>query len=1474
MDQLDHEALVHHLGQRDSEEVGWADLLHRQCVLVLGEAQSGKSTELKAKADELSATHDAWFIEVAELAKGPLHLEGADLDRWKQATTPGWFFLDSVDEADLQNLRLRDALAHLRNTLGEAWRRARVVVSCRGTDWNPKVQTKVLKEFFPDIQSDRQDPQRDESAENADDVAPEGTSASVSADPHATAITVVHLAPLGGEQVARLATVKLGAEDAAEFVDGLFATDLRQLATRPGDVLWFVDYWRDKGQFGELHQILESTVTERLRDHSEPREKQARTTPEQLLRAAERAAAATYLGANTAIRLLSAAESGLDAGVLFSDLQPTQVRELLGRAVFDQPTYGRVRFHHRAVREFLAGRWLARMLEEGHPVDEVLALLYAEIGPIQVPMASRGPLTAWLAGWNDDVRDVAVKSSPLQLMLYGDPTLLPLESRREVLRQAVLVERDKHSWRQAPDENALARFADPDLEPKVVELLSSRPRGAVPRELIDLVRIGEYRAGFKVVLARASDPREDVTTRVFSVRALAALTQDADEARQVLSQLLDAQVMEPHVLASTIEEFFPAHLGHEAVLAALLGLSPQERRVAGPAWQVARHLKTHGTRNGVRGIVASMAAELNGNEAHAWLWSCLADLAAHLIESGPEESDWEWLGPVFDLFRSQDHHWDRDMDIRSFREALRGSRPARRYLFWRQIDRLRSSPDTAELTRRYEIPYSTLRGIEPASDDIEWLLDDAQTRAAIKDRLLALDIAMHSGLVADEASVEGARESLKDHPELLKRIDRWMENRTNQPVDARTRRMAREQEARERRKKEISTQNKAHFLEHLDELRNGKFSMLWWMYEKAEDPEGRSRWGKSNLEPIRTEFGDDVLAATEEGFLAHWRTYSPLLPHERKDRNRPEYGLIVGLSGLAILHNDGFDWSELSAEEATIAARYASGEMNGFPTWFDDLIAAWPREVAQVLEQGLRADYETPLDEPVPHDVLAKASWASVAVQKVVASILIDLVGCRPPHSEVLSQALGVITDAGEPWVGQLRGVVGAKITSASADDLSVWWPILFRLDPAEATRFLERLVGRKRWSAKLQALVSGLVVSALPHAADADAASLATLCRLAYRSIRPEDDIDHPSGVTYSSGPRDYAQHARSSLVRQLEEMPGSSAFLERLANDPSATLHRDWLRSAALRRLSRDAEPEPLTERQVFELENRFSAAPTTPRQLYDVALARLANIRRDIERGTFSMRALFWPTRVADGKRRSVHEAELQKWLAHELRLRSRGHYRVAREPEEDDMNRPDIRLYAPPAGPVSIELKWADNWTAGQLEEAVTDQLIGKYMGDRDARYGILVLARTEKSGWRPPAGNNLNLRRLEVHLQKLADETVLTNELDGVKVVAIDVAPPPGSTAEERRNVSSHWPSSPNLGEQVTFAAEVESHVASRPTMVRSSRPRTALGALASRVRQARGLQPEHARLVALESSPPEARVRPGSPPCRGRSRRG
>ena len=48
----------------------------------------------------------------------------------------------------------------------------------------------------------------------------------------------------------------------------------------------------------------------------------------------------------------------LDAATILPDWTPAERQALLRRALFDPATYGRVRFHHRSVQEYLAARRL------------------------------------------------------------------------------------------------------------------------------------------------------------------------------------------------------------------------------------------------------------------------------------------------------------------------------------------------------------------------------------------------------------------------------------------------------------------------------------------------------------------------------------------------------------------------------------------------------------------------------------------------------------------------------------------------------------------------------------------------------------------------------------------------------------------------------------------------------------------------------------------------------------------------------------------------------------------------------------------------------------------------------------------------------------------------------------------------------------------------------------------------------------
>ena len=117
------------------------------------------------------------------------------------------------------------------------------------------------------------------------------------------------------------------------------------------------------------------------------------------------------------------------------DWDTRAIQTLLGRALFDEATYGRVRFHHRSVREYLTAKLLLHLLESGKSRRAVEGLLFARRYGLDVVVPSMKPMAAWLALWDDRVRDRILTIAPEILIEHGDPSYLPIEVRSRLLQQ-------------------------------------------------------------------------------------------------------------------------------------------------------------------------------------------------------------------------------------------------------------------------------------------------------------------------------------------------------------------------------------------------------------------------------------------------------------------------------------------------------------------------------------------------------------------------------------------------------------------------------------------------------------------------------------------------------------------------------------------------------------------------------------------------------------------------------------------------------------------------------------------------------------------------------------------------------------------------------------------------------------------------------------------------------------------------------
>jgi hypothetical protein len=133
----------------------WPQLLKKHRVVILAEAGSGKSEELTAQAKlQRNAGNYAFCTTVQEVARDGLPgcLDAEDrkqFEAWKASESPAWIFVDSVDEAKLDNIRLDTAFRKLGDGIEGAAMRAYVVFSGRYTDWEFRADLSRLTRALP-----------------------------------------------------------------------------------------------------------------------------------------------------------------------------------------------------------------------------------------------------------------------------------------------------------------------------------------------------------------------------------------------------------------------------------------------------------------------------------------------------------------------------------------------------------------------------------------------------------------------------------------------------------------------------------------------------------------------------------------------------------------------------------------------------------------------------------------------------------------------------------------------------------------------------------------------------------------------------------------------------------------------------------------------------------------------------------------------------------------------------------------------------------------------------------------------------------------------------------------------------------------------------------------------------------------------------------------------------------------------------
>ncbi|MEJ8850741.1 hypothetical protein [Variovorax rhizosphaerae] len=421
--------------------IGWSTLLESQRVLLVAEAGAGKTHECDAQAEDLFQRGEAaFFLRLEAVAangiRSSLFGEGLKkrFDEWRASSSQvGYFFFDSIDELQLTHGDFRNALKRVHEDMEGALGRATVVVTSRPVD--------IDRRAFADVLPVPQTAIEERHGESFVRMALQGpTDEDKRRSPPFREVTLLSFSD---EEIVEFARGQ-GVTNPDHLLAEIRARHAEDFARRPQDLIELCDSWRDFGKIRSHCDQLKSHIKARLR--ARPKRKEpAELTLNKARIGVQRLALAAMLGRRLTIRCSAGAdvEGSGDAPLvpddLLSDFTPSEMDTLLQRPIFVEGGYGRVRFHHRSVLEYLAATEIDHLVSSGALAVSAAKRMLFSLSDTEalLPKPSMRPVAGWLAKMRPEIFDTVLKVEPSTLLLYGDPEALSDDQCAQALRAYV-----------------------------------------------------------------------------------------------------------------------------------------------------------------------------------------------------------------------------------------------------------------------------------------------------------------------------------------------------------------------------------------------------------------------------------------------------------------------------------------------------------------------------------------------------------------------------------------------------------------------------------------------------------------------------------------------------------------------------------------------------------------------------------------------------------------------------------------------------------------------------------------------------------------------------------------------------------------------------------------------------------------------------------------------------------------------------
>jgi hypothetical protein len=973
--------------------VDWTDLLGHRRVVLLAEAGAGKTWEMMEQASRLTAQGCfAIFVPLEGLAAHPLRdlltvEEGGRLEAWRtEGLAKGYFFLDAVDELKLTEGRLDQAILRLARSIDGQLDRAHVVLSCRPNDWLPSTDQGVLERRLP-VPTPQPLPspapaedlflqalRRDAGKEPAAPAAPSGSNV----------VQTVILLPMSDRQI-RLFAERSGVQDTAAFLAEVERQNAWTFARRPLDLADLVQIWIGSGRLGARAEQHEANVRSKLGDSAQRRDRDI-LSDAKAVEGARRLALGLALTKTRTIRspdqaLAPERAAGiLDPRSVLPDWTEAERQALLRRALFDPATYGRVRFHHRSVQEYLAARHLRDLRERGMSINALFRLLFATRYGVDAVFPSMRAIAAWLALWVDEVRDELMRREPEVLLLFGDPETLSIEARGQLLTKFVEAY-GEGGWRGIDiplDE--VRRLAHPELGPLLRRLWGDGPANPDTRALLIRV-IWQGRIAGCTDLARAAafSAEWSAYDRIVAIRALVACN-EMEVLRDVVDDVMaNGDCWPDRVVFSLAEDLFPEILTLDDLISLIRRTREPRRAVGGFGWaartivesidpssEIASNLRDSLASEVFAGRAPNLTFyQIRGSFGH--LAPALAILCRRQLDATPGDLHPALVRAAVIASRFGEDEAGRREPVGELRSRFQTGQERRRVAFWAELAFMDEVvPGEDDWQRLYNTQHHSLIGqlgesdepwLETALSDIEHperravalhaLIERWERRGRTADGLVTL-----FDMVRGDAALEANLDDRTRPRPVNERHERWQREMARRQEEAAVQEEGRLRGWRDWRQHLLADPDDAFSPDHFaNSIRN----VFMWL--QASHSGGNARYDVWDGERLATAFGPDVANRIRAGFREHWRSIRPeTWSRQPPDgRNSTPYAWIEGLCGLSA-EAETPDWpAALSPDEAGLAAVFSMLELNGFGSFLPDLAQAHPAEVEAVVGGELTA---------------------------------------------------------------------------------------------------------------------------------------------------------------------------------------------------------------------------------------------------------------------------------------------------------------------------------------------------------------------------------------------------------------------------------------------------------------------------------------------------------------------------------------